>query len=330
MDTTPASILLTLSSLVVIVLVAQVSGRTPPVLTGSDKSMEQYEAFRANVERDGPHDLIVLGNSIARQSIDPRQLQRALSDARGNAVKAYNFAAGGTPPMALDLLAELAYGVDDPEICIVVLTPRMAAAWTSDTPDRAQLMLASPYGLAIRDPVHWRGEARRWLLDHVAISGLRYGLRDSLLGTPPVPRRRGTYDEQLGFLTSEAHAAGPAVWRRIREQSRDWLVTEEKRRTLLEVVKRIRSLGPEVWLVQGATHPRRIAALPDPDRNLAEARRVIAQVAAETGSNALLIPDELSFSEDEFSDTTHLGARGAQRYTAWLASELGPALSKPH
>ena len=32
-----------------------------PVLTGSDRSMEQYEAFRAHLESEGPSDLVVFG-----------------------------------------------------------------------------------------------------------------------------------------------------------------------------------------------------------------------------------------------------------------------------
>ena len=55
-------------------------------------------------------------------------------------------------------------------------------------------------------------------------------------------------------------------------------------------------------------------------------RRWILEVARVNGANALLIPDGLTFSADDFADTTHLEPAAARRYTVWLADhlDLGP------
>ena len=94
----------------------------------------------------------------------------------------------------------------------------------------------------------------------------------------------------------------------------------------METVRGIQAHGAEVWLIEGAFHPRRFAALPDPERDLAAARAAIRTVAEDTGSRALLLPADLSFPESDFGDVSHLNAGGAAKYTAWLAAALGPGL----
>ena len=331
-DRPGASIWVSLTLLASVVATVQVGDRldlfAQPVLTGSDKSMEQYESFRAHVERDGHHDLVVLGNSIARQSLDIQQLQRELEPALGRRLVGYNFGAGGTPPNALDVVAGLVYGIDDPEICVIVMTARMLAAWDDQMTDRGGLMHTSPYGQAILDPIAWRGAIQRWLLDNVALARMRYGVREVVSGDPPARRTRGGYDSALGYLATRKGTATEESWERVRERLANAPFDLKGRpEFLLEQIRGIQAKGAEVWLVEGALHPRRLVALPDPSRNLADARRMLRQIADATGARALLIPPDLRFSQSDFGDTSHLDPEAAARYSSWVAAELAQDLS---
>ena len=90
---------LSVSLLALVVAAIQLGDRlglvVAPILTGSDTSMQQYESFRAHAERDGHHNLVVLGNSIARQSVNIRRLRRELEPRLGRTIAGYHFAAGG-------------------------------------------------------------------------------------------------------------------------------------------------------------------------------------------------------------------------------------------
>ena len=152
----------------------QVAKPQLPVLTGSDKSMDQYESWRLHVERDGHHDLIVFGNSVARQSVDVGLLEARAGKRLGRHLIGYNFGAGGTNKRSLPILVDLAYGVDQPPILIVVVTPRMVGQPGPRARQRDRLMHASPYGRALTDSVDWRGSLSRWLLDSVSAFGARY------------------------------------------------------------------------------------------------------------------------------------------------------------
>ena len=87
--------------LVALVVGVQGAALPRPVLTGSDRSMEQYETFRANVARDGHHDLLVLGNFLALGSAlsaqtfvySPSDVYR-LSEGASSATMFGSFAAG--------------------------------------------------------------------------------------------------------------------------------------------------------------------------------------------------------------------------------------------
>ena len=134
------------------VLVAQFGSFTPPILTGSNKLMEQYEAFCGHIEHEGPFDVIVLGNSVARRGIDPIQLSEHLEERLGHSLRIYNFGVGGMTTPALGYVTDLAYGVDQPSTALVVLGLRMAAAWTPRVKDLVEIQLTSPYGQAVTDP----------------------------------------------------------------------------------------------------------------------------------------------------------------------------------
>ena len=215
----------------------------------------------------------------------------------------------------------LAYGIDRPRLAVIGVTPRYAASWAPHAEARARTLLASPYGRAIGDPVHWRGRAGRWLLDHVAVFGLRYAWKDALLGRPPASREPGRYDPRRGFRDVERRAE-----RAPREPVTDWEITEAKKAVLAGAVECLRRRGAEVFLAQTPVHPEAIASFPSGPGGLGEVPGVIADVARRSGAHALLLPGSLRFGQGEFRDSVHLNAAGAARYSDWLAQELEQAV----
>jgi hypothetical protein len=317
-----ASTLVSVSVFVLVVAVAQFGKFATPILTGSDKSMQQYDSFRIHVERNGHHELVILGNSSARRGVNIRQLQRELTPVLGRTLTAYNFASGGTPAAALDQLAGLVYGVDDPEICVIILSTRMTVTRPQNA-ERAQLMQESPYGLALGDPIRWRGALQRWLLDHVAFVRLRYSLHGMALGEQPNEAQPGGYEPKFGHLPLKRLVTRSEELERARkEMSEGWLEAKGTQQVLVDTVRGIQAHGAEVWLAEGALHPVRYAAMPEPERTVATARATMSRVAEITGAHALVFRSDPMFSESDFGDSLHLNPRGAKKYTAWLAASL--------
>jgi hypothetical protein len=165
LPTAARSLLWAATSLVLLGVAVQHADFTAPILTGSNQSMDQYESFRAHLERDGAHDLVVFGNSVARQGVDIRLLREELEQRLGAPFLAFNFGAGGTPPAMLSYMIDLVYGIDRPRYAVIVVTPGLAGAGVREQAGRE--LRESPYGEALHDPVRWRGALRRWSLDHL-------------------------------------------------------------------------------------------------------------------------------------------------------------------
>jgi hypothetical protein len=301
-------------------LAVQWGGVEAPILTGSDHSMTQYEMLRASVAVEGTNDLVVFGNSVARQGVQPALLRRWLRHSDGRPLRAFNFAAGGSAASDLPFLADLLFGVDRPAYCVLVLTPGMLAGWREAVDGRSQALAESPYGRAIGDPLRWRGAIGRWLLDHVALFGVRYALKSALLAEPAPDRQVGGYDRRYGFVSSRRDAAPSLDWERRARALRRWEPSEERQRSLRDAVRAVRAHGAEVWLVEGPLHPHARQFLPSPE-SLEEMRAMLASVAAETGSK-LLLATGLELQPSDFSDTSHPNARGSRKYTRWLAEGL--------
>ena len=319
--------LLVASALVSVALAAtQWAGSAPPVLTGSDRLMTQYESLRAHVARGERHDLIVFGNSVARQSVDVVALQERLAEELGRPFSAFNFGAGGACLPVLPLAAELVYGVEAPTIALVVVTPRMASSWSEDREQWTRLVRASPYGRAIGDDVRWRGACSRWLLDHVAAYGLRARLAGLLLGRPHFPRERGGYDAARGFGTWPPQGPEVLARQRAMDRSCDWTVGAAKEAELVELVRALQARAARVLLVEAAVRPERLDTWRREGIDPALAA-LLGRVAERTGATALFVPPELGLSAADFNDLLHLTSAGAARYTAWLAKELASVLA---
>lgn len=307
------------------IAIAQLGDFTQPILTGSRRLMFQYEALRAHVERDGPNDVVVIGSSVARQSVASDWLRRHLEYADGRPIRAFNFASAGMVATAsLPIALELMFGVDQPVHALLVVTIRMAGAWTKARYANVAMLNTSPYGRAVFDPVRWRGAADRWLLDRVALAGLRYRMKRAWLGLPdPAPNRRvGGYDELRGHISSQQEADSEMQWDRLADALAPYELGALKRQTLLDAIRRLQSGGTRVWLVEAPHHPRARHLLPDPANDEQGLRDLLLELGERTGSTVLLLPQARRPRASEFADTQHLNREGALRYTRWLTEEL--------
>lgn len=300
----------------------QVANIEPPILTGNDQSMEQYESFRAHVTRDGPFDMIVFGNSMGRQAINPAVLRSELERRSQNRL-IYNYASGGTSAAMLPYQIELAHGIDRPPHSIIVLSLRHTGHVRRDLDDRLEIVRTSPYGSALADPLRWRGRARRWLLDKVAVYGLRYSAKELLLGTTPESRKRGSYTGRYGYRVARQRRPEDLDWEARCAQSPNWQPAgETKMAELSRTIRLLQERGSTVTLVQAAIHPRLVECLPGSSATVEAMRQVIRDLAEQTGAHALIPPDSLELLPEEFTDINHLNVRGARKYTMWLGEAL--------
>jgi hypothetical protein len=289
------------------------------ILTGYKGSMFQYESLRAHVARDAGLDLVVIGDSFARQSVDMPLLIEALGERGRPGLRGYNVAAGGISGPMLSFLTWLVYGAVQPEYCILVTAPVSFSGWSELIEPRSLTVAESPYGVAFTDPVRWRGVLQRFLLDHVGLFTLRFSAKQLLIGGDLQEREAGGLQEDLGFTPRDDQAAEPGP--RARDRLEDSSGFAEIERSLAAAIDIPRTAGAQVWLVEGVTHPDVIATLKRGGR-LSAARRSIAGAGEASGATVLLLPPELSFEESEFADWHHLGRQAAARYTRWLAGAI--------
>lgn len=173
------------------------------------------------------------------------------------------------------------------------------------------------------DPVGWLGRAQRWLLDHVAVVGLRSALRSRLLGAPYEPRETGAgYDPAMGYSDRARRSGRGRSWAKVRERFSSWDLPEEKKQGAIEAIRTAQSRGARTWLAEGPLQPGVVAMIPQPTDGLRRAREAMARIGAITGTPVLWLPGDLAFTSADFMDARHLNARGARRYTKWLASAL--------
>ncbi len=294
----------------------------PTILTGSNKLMTQYESFRAHVENEGSFDVIVFGNSVARQGIEPLQLGARLSERFGKPIRVYNFGTGGMTELTLPYTSDMAYGVDQPSVALLVVGLRIPTARSQGAHERAETQHASPYGQAFADPVEWRGWLKRWLLDHVTAFRVRYSLKSTILGEHITWHKAGVNDGRRGFEYATIVPVDEQRWNLVQKQTGSWSEVEAKKQVLLDAVLHLKRHAPVVWLIQAPVHPRRLSRFDDPEGSWKLFGQLIVDAAAKAHVHALILPDQSTFPAEEFADVHHLNPEAAQRYTAWIGDEL--------
>lgn len=299
-----------------------------PVLTGSDRSMQQYTLLRERAERGDVCDWLALGNSFTRQSVDPLQVDAIWSKHLGRELSGYNFGSGGIAVSMLPAMLELAYAGPAPAgsaVAIFVVQPSMLFTRSAAIHEREALVAASPYGRALGDPIAWRGRAARALLDHVRAAGLRYRFKALLLGGSDEDTRweRLASSESRGYVRIEEEwkAPGPGAWMRFLRYLDGGFDSEEATQQLAAAMRLARARGARsVLVVEGAMHPGAGSRLVDAGVPISRIRGVLADAARAAGATLLTLAHGPAFSEADFRDPKHLNAGGARRYSRWLGN----------
>jgi len=311
--------------LVAAIATVQLVNPAPPILTGSKGSMAQYESLRTQTRRGQHFDWIAIGNSFTRQGVDPRVVREAMRERSGRDLSGYNFASGGIVANMLERTVALAYGVQRPAACVLVVTPLMLFTEGHTVAERVEVFGASPYGRVLADPVPWRRALRRTLLDSVAIAGMRYAWKDGLLGKAiwswePVPD-----DGRAGFtpLAKDPKWDTPNRWRRLGRFFDGGLEPERAISLLVGAIEEAHAQGAQqVIVVEGAIHPRTREHLEAAHASRAEIRAILTEAAERGKAQLLLLEDGPSFPAEIFRDPQHFDERGAERYSRWLGHSL--------
>ena len=295
----------------------QLAPMRPPVLTGSDRTMQQYERFREHTARGDVFDWIAFGSSFTRRGLDPRVVDPLWSQRSARPVHGYNFGTGGLSVLRLESIVELAYGVQPPATALFVLPPTMLFTASPRALRRSRLLAESPYGRALDDPVAPRGSASRWLLDRVALIGLRHAFKDRLLGRAGTAWEPLEPSESRGFDLREGERD---TFKRFQRFLRGGVDPPFATARIVDALARARALGASrLVVVEGLLHPRAMRLVEEAELWVDAYRRLLSDAAARAGAQVLLREGEAPFPESAFLDPQHLSAEGAARFSEWIA-----------
>jgi hypothetical protein len=305
-------------------LALDLSGVVPASLLGQNVSMDKYEILRAQVPRDGPNDVLVIGSSAILRGVIPAAMAEELAvrlDAERKP-RVFNFGIPGHNVLTYPMLVKLVLGVDRPGLFVFHVAPRSIDA-TAEHLDRwTRMVLESPYGRALEDAYRPRGWLSRLLLDHWFLRGYAPTLRARLLGEPLEPRhqRRG-YDRWRGYAPAPRSKTTPKALAAQRAIVRDWSTAPRFANALDRAVERARAVGADVLLVDAPMGRTLRSLMKDPERNMGGVRDFLDSAAQRLDVSVAHVPENL-VGEDDFADLTHLTPSGAEVYSRWLAAEI--------
>ncbi len=278
---------------------------------------------------EGCTDLVVAGNSMARDAFDPGVLDGATG---------YNAALDAASPALLDRwLTEEVLPRTHPAVVLVAVASldlntnsRAGAAARQaydDAPATAGGFLGRLGALATRssalvahrreltDPAQW-GPA----LDH-----LRAGTRPSHLGPEGIegligPQGQGLADQDLTYEPPP----GPVLRRFVTEQLlNDFRIGDESVAALRRLVRDLRAQGTTVVLAALPVTADYVALHPGGAADFDAYRRTLASVAADEGLPLIDLHADAPVAE--FADTHHLNRAGSVRFTRSLPDRLRAA-----
>lgn len=283
----------------------------------------------AQMDELGCADLVLVGNSMARDAFDPA----AIGEATG--VDAYNAALDAASPAQLERWL--------PHEVVPRLRPT-TVVWALTSPDLndeapAGRAAFDAYDTSIGGRVDLLGRAQDELVARSALVAHRDALGDpatlwtavgdrlggddapraDVAGIPGLigPRGQGLSRRDLSYRPGD-----PVATRIVSDQLlADFDLGGVQQRHAADLIRSLTDRGVEVVLVQLPVTDEFIALHPDGGDDWGEYRAAMRTLAAGTGARLVDLSD--GFEPDEFADTHHLNADGAARVSARLAEELG-------
>ena len=318
------SIALTAATLLAAGPLLRVAGTPVAPLTGQWDTMLRYEELRDTVGAEGPDDVIFVGSSVFRRGVIPavvaEEIDTRIAGARPSRV--FTFGAPGHGVRTYPTLVDLILGVDEPELVVLLVTPRSVDRNAERINRWTETVAASPYGRALGDPIALRGWLHRLLLDHFPLSRYAPTLRSAALGD--ARDRDGLAVTERGYVEMERREIRPAMLERQRELMGEWATDDRYRDALDRAVEAVRAAGAEAMLVDAPSSPILRGLMSDPERNLGGARRFMEATRERLGVHVAWTP-EGTVPEQEYADLAHYTRDGAERYSRWLGAEIARA-----
>jgi hypothetical protein len=287
----------------------------------------------AQMDERGCADLVIVGNSMARDDVQPALLEDALG------VEAYNASLDAAGP---SLLSRWVHEEVSPRLDPSTVVLALSSADLNDNSEAARAAQAGydasvmgrddaigrlgAFATEHSDLVRYRVELRRpdavWDALGRALRGddpdQRDGTDPSLIGPDGegLSRRALTYD---GSSVSATFAQSQLLG--------DFVVGGAQLQSARALVDDLQDDGVEVVLVILPVTDDYQALHPEPETDMATFLRVVDDLADETGATVVDLHDA-PYGDELFADTHHLNGAGSERLTRELADRLGDDLDR--
>ncbi|MGI9015563.1 MAG: hypothetical protein ACR2HR_00415 [Euzebya sp.] len=319
---------LTRTWLMVTVLILVLAEVTVRVATAATVPPLRYYDHAAQLrvqmmQQRGPVDVVFAGTSMAWQDLVPATFQDV--DPAGRS--AFNVGLNGAVPVVTGPWLR--------DQVVPRLRPRTVVWGLSSldfAPAYGQQQLSawttSPEGRP--GPL---GAVERWAADWSAVVARRPQLRrpSNLTGTTAVQTERdrvaaqaltGPDGQRIDFATTRDDQRAAVQVARLAGYGPD----PADIRAVVDTVLALQAEGTEVVLAELPASPSFIALHPHASQDTGLARTIMAALADELAIR--FIPASTQWTDADFVDYTHLGARGAERFTTELSNALSTALTQ--
>lgn len=333
-------LLLGLLALVVVVAGAEVGARALAArLPEPSPWADQAQAVKAAqmdrlADEEGCVDLVVAGDSMARDGFDPD----AFTEADDGRRRAYNASLDAAGPGLLRpwLLDQVVPRLRPATVVLAVssidlnrngaATGAAVDAYTSSLAGRTDLL----------------GRLDRWASDHVALVAHRRALRDPQVvldaltdeasptttavdasGRPVLPGVLGGAGQGLSRRDLRSSGAGPSA-AFTRQLLADYELGAEPATVIIELIEQLRAEDVSVALLVLPVTDGFAELHPNGRADLDAARQIVVEAAEATGAPLVDLLDA-GWPDDAFADTHHLNGTGADRLSRSLPGLLDEA-----
>jgi hypothetical protein len=289
----------------------------PPPGTGSQHPQfdEKLAMLNGLLEDGEPLNCLIIGDSGANRNINPEVLRQVYMAQTGEDLLCFNFALGGMSAKELSVVADLSRDYFQPQVLIFGVTPgqfgRQLASYVAES-DWARYRRGS-------------FSIKGFLSNESAAFGYYLGMIRWFLGDPRADQEKGTHT-----LTRYGQDASTLKLDITQEQTKaiearadEVAVIQDEQVAALESILALQEQGIAVWLVEMPFHEINYSLLPESQQLYRqEFLNVIQSHAAETDTPFIRVPDDLTFPDEQWKDSTHLNRWGAEIFSEWLGAEL--------
>lgn len=287
-------------------------------LVNLDLKFIELERFS---REQGPVDCIFLGNSLVHRGIDPRVFDRVYGQLTGRKLSSFNFGVAGLAPEGARLVARVLIGLYHPKLLVLGTT-------VNDYRDGFGVRTST---LIADNP--WI----RYQLGHFSLAGwlaeesaaYRFFLRFLIwLEEPELSRRISRQESEMttagfGPENRSQNIDENRGSRRLQQQYRKWEHFRFGRGELSNLVDIMGAASStEFILLEMPVHHSCFQFLKDKVHGYLMAREEIQNLAANSGEPFVELETTRLIPDDGWADLHHMNAKGADRFSRWLAGQV--------